>query len=52
MAHVVQFLHVTSTVPNMVLAGIMVLNVVLAIVAVMIPARKMIRENIISEIRR
>ena len=39
MAHVVQFLHVTSTVPNMVLAGIMVLNVVLAIVAVMIPAR-------------
>ncbi len=29
MAHVVQFLHVTSTVPNMVLAGIMVLNVVL-----------------------
>lgn len=52
MAHVVQFLHVTTTVPNMVLAGIMVLNVVLAIVAVMIPARKMIRENIISEIRR
>lgn len=51
MAHVVQFLHVTSTVPNMVLAGIMVLNVVLAIVAVMIPARKMIRETIISEIR-
>src|SRR5699024_6968902 len=52
MAHVVQFLHVTSTVPNMVLAGIMVLNVVLAIVAVMIPARKMLLENIISEIRR
>ena len=52
MAHVLQFLHLTSNVPNLVLMGIMVLNVVIAVAAVMIPAWKMGRENIISEIRR
>ncbi len=52
MAHVLQFLHLTSNVPNLVLIGIMVLNVVIAVVAVMFPAWKMGRENIINEIRR
>lgn len=52
MAHVLQFLHLTSHVPNLVLIGIMVLNVVIAVVAVMFPAWKMGRENIIYEIRR
>lgn len=52
MAHVLQFLHLTSNVPNMVLAGIMALNAVLAVIAVMLPARKLVRENIISEIAR
>ena len=52
MAHVLQFLHLTSNVPNLVLLGIMVLNVVIAVLAVMFPAWKMGRENIISEIRR
>ena len=52
MAHVLQFLHLTSNVPNLVLVGIMVLNVVIAAAAVMIPAWKMGRENIMSEIRR
>ena len=52
MAHVLQFLHLTSNVPNLVLIGIMVLNVMIAVVAVMIPAWKMGRENIISEIRK
>lgn len=52
MAHVLQFLHLTSDVPNLVLIGIMVLNVVIAVVAVMFPAWKMGRENIINEIRR
>lgn len=51
MAHVLQFLHLTSNVPNMVLIGIMLLNVVIAIVAVMFPARKMTKESIISQIR-
>lgn len=52
MAHVLQFLHLTSNVPNLVLIGIMVLNVMIAVVAVMFPAWKMGRENIISEIRK
>ncbi len=52
MTHVLQFLHLTSDVPNIVLLGIMVLNVVIAVVAVMFPAWKMGRENIISEIRK
>ena len=51
MAHVLQFLHLTSNVPNIVLIGIMLLNVVIAIVAVMFPARKMTKESIISQIR-
>lgn len=52
MAHVLQFLHLTSNVPNLVLIGIMILNVVIAVVAVMFPAWKMGRENIISEIKK
>ena len=52
MAHVLQFLHLSSNVPNLVLVGIMVLNLVIAVAAVMIPAWKMGRENIMSEIRR
>ena len=52
MAHVLQFLHLTTNVPNLVLIGIMILNVGIAVMAVMFPAWKMIKENIISEIRR
>lgn len=51
MAHVLQLLHLTSAVPNMVLIGIMLLNIVIAVVAVMFPARKMIKINIIDEVR-
>ncbi len=50
MAHVLQFLHLTSDVPDMVLSGIMILNVLIAAAAVLFPARKMIREHIITEI--
>lgn len=52
MTHVLQFLHLTSNVPNLVLIGIMVMNVGIAVVAVMFPAWKMGRENIINEIRK
>ena len=52
MAHVLQFLHLTSNVPNLILIGIMVMNVGIAVVAVMFPAWKMGRENIINEIRK
>lgn len=51
MAHILQLLHLTSAVPNMVLIGIMLLNIVIAVAAVMFPARKMIRTNIIDEVR-
>ena len=51
MAHVLQLLHLTSAIPNMVLIGIMLLNIVIAAAAVMLPARKMIKTNIINEIR-
>ena len=51
MAHVLQLLHLTSAVPNMVLIGIMLLNILIAVVAVMFPARKMIKTNIIDEVR-
>lgn len=50
MAHILQFLHIQAGIPNRVLFGIMALNVVIAVAAVMIPAWKMARENIISEI--
>ena len=52
MTHVLQFIHLTSNVPNLVLIGIMVMNVGIAVVAVMFPAWKMGRENIINEIRK
>lgn len=50
MAHVLQFLHVQTEVPNRILLGIMALNVVIAAAAVMFPARKLMKETIISEI--
>ena len=46
MAHVLQFLNLTSNIPNLALIGIMILKVG---IAVMSPAWKMGRENIISE---
>ena len=49
MAHVLQLLHLTSAVPNMVLIGIMLLNIVIAAAAVLFPARKMIKTNIIKK---
>lgn len=50
MAHVVQFLHFTASVPNRVMIGIMVLNLLIAVLAVFIPARRIVKENIIDEI--
>lgn len=52
MVHVVQFLHYTAMVPNVIFAGIMILNIFIAVIAVFIPARKIVKENIISEIAR
>ena len=52
MAHVVQFLHFTAGIPKGIMAAIMVLNILIAIMAVIIPARKIVKSNIINEIER
>ena len=50
MAHVVQFLHFTAAVPNGIMAAIMVLNVFIAMAAVIIPAKKIVKADIVREI--
>lgn len=50
MAHVVQFLHFTAAVPNGILAAVLVLNVFIAMVAVFIPAKKIVKADIVHEI--
>lgn len=52
MAHVVQFLHFTAGVPNGIMAMIMILNILIAVAAVMVPARKIVKSDIIREIER
>lgn len=52
MAHVVQFLHITAGVPNGIMAAVMILNIVIAVIAVSIPARRIVKSNIINEIER
>lgn len=52
MTHVVQFLHIQAEVSARVLAGILLLNIVIAVAAVLLPARKLARENIIDEIKK
>lgn len=52
MAHVIQFLHFTAGIPNGIMAAIMILNIVIAVIAVSIPARKIVKSNIINEIER
>ena len=52
MVHVVQFLHFTAGVPNGIMAAVMVLNILIAVIAVSIPARKIVKANIINEIER
>lgn len=50
MVHIVQFLHFTAEVPTSIMAMVMSLNLLAAEAAVLIPARKIVKENIISEI--
>ena len=52
MAHVVQFLHFTAGVPNGIMAMIMILNILIAVAAVLVPARKIVKSDIICEIER
>lgn len=50
MTHVVQFLHLTAGIPAGVFAMVMVMNVLIAAAAVMIPARKIAAGDIVAEI--
>ena len=47
MAHIVQFLHFTAGVPNGIMAAILVLNILIAVMAVMIPARKIVKSKLL-----
>lgn len=51
MVHIVQFLHIQAGVPNGVLCGLMILNIIIAVIAVLLPARKLISESIINELK-
>ncbi len=50
MMHVVQFLHLTSGIPAGIFAMVMIMNVIIAAVAVLIPARRIAAGDIIGEI--
>lgn len=50
MEHVVQFLHFTAAVPGGIMAAVMILNLIIAVAAVLIPARKIVKEDMIREI--
>ncbi len=50
MVHIVQFLHIQAGIPGAVWCGLMLLNILIAVIAVLLPARKMIRESIINEL--
>lgn len=52
MAHVVQFLHFTAEVPNGIMAALMLLNLLIAVTAVAVPARKLVKSGIVREIGR
>ena len=51
MVHIVQFLHIQAGVPGWVWCGLMVLNIIIAVLAVLLPARKLINESIINELK-
>lgn len=51
MAHIVQFLHIQAGVPNWAVCGLMILNIIIAVLAVLLPARKLIDTSIIDELK-
>ena len=50
MAHVVQFLHFTAEIPQGIVIMIMVLNLLIAAMAVVAPAGKILKSHIVEEI--
>lgn len=51
MVHIVQFLHVKEEIPPGIFSMVMVLNILIAALAVMIPARRIAAGDIIGELR-
>ena len=51
MVHIVQFLHIQAGVPGWIWCGLMILNIVIAVIAVLLPARKLIQESMIDELK-
>ncbi|MCI8327262.1 MAG: ABC transporter permease [Lachnospiraceae bacterium] len=50
MQHVVQFLHFTAKIPLEIVAMVLILNIMIAVLAVLIPARKIVKHHIINEL--
>ena len=51
MVHIVQFLHIQAGVPGWIWCGLMILNIVIAVIAVLLPARKLVQESVIKELK-
>ncbi|MDE7310730.1 MAG: ABC transporter permease [Eubacterium sp.] len=52
MQHVVQFLHISASVPRHLVIMIVAFNIVISVIAVLMPAGRMIKDSIIDEIRK
>lgn len=51
MVHIVQFLHIQAGVPGWIWCGLMILNIVIAVIAVLLPAQKLVQESVIKELK-
>ncbi len=51
MQHVVQFLHISASVPRHFVIMIVVFNMVIAVLAVLLPAGQMLKNSVVKEIR-
>lgn len=52
MAHVAQFLHFTAGIPRGIMITVMALNLLIAVMAVIIPAEKIVKSDMINELNR
>lgn len=50
MMHIVQFLHLTAGIPAWVAAAVMSLNILIAVIAVLVPAGKIVGTDIVKEL--
>ncbi len=50
MMHIVQFLHLTAGIPAWIAAAVMSLNILIAVIAVLVPAGKIVGTDIVKEL--